>query len=59
VLISFAVSTSWLSPLLTLGLFALLELINFNALEPWLYGSSTGFLAPSKGGWFLLARFWI
>jgi methylmalonyl-CoA mutase cobalamin-binding subunit len=42
VLISFAVSTSWLSPLLTLGLFVVLELINFNALEPWLYGSRTG-----------------
>src|SRR6202045_3070935 len=42
VLISFAVSTSWLSPLLTLGLFVVLELINTNALEPWLYGSSTG-----------------
>ena len=42
VLISFAVSTSWLSPLLTLGLFIVLELINFNALEPWLYGSRTG-----------------
>jgi predicted PurR-regulated permease PerM len=42
ILISFAVSTSWLSPLLTLGLFIVLELINFNALEPWLYGSSTG-----------------
>ena len=42
VLISFAVSTSWLSPLLTLGLFVVLELINTNALEPWLYGSRTG-----------------
>jgi predicted PurR-regulated permease PerM len=42
VLISLAVSTSWLSPLLTLGLFIVLELINFNALEPWLYGSRTG-----------------
>jgi predicted PurR-regulated permease PerM len=42
VLLSFAVSTSWLSPLLTLGLFVVLELINANALEPWLYGSSTG-----------------
>jgi predicted PurR-regulated permease PerM len=41
-LLSFAVSTSWLSPLLTLGLFVVLELINANALEPWLYGSSTG-----------------
>lgn len=42
VLLSFAVSTSWLGPLLTLGLFVVLELINANALEPWLYGSSTG-----------------
>jgi len=42
ILLSFAVSTSWLSPLLTLGLFVVLELINANALEPWLYGSSTG-----------------
>ncbi len=42
VLLSFAVSTSWLSPLLTLGLFVVLELISANALEPWLYGSSTG-----------------
>jgi predicted PurR-regulated permease PerM len=42
VLLSFAVSTSWLSPLLTLGLFVALELIITNVLEPWLYGSSTG-----------------
>ena len=42
ILLSFAVSTSWLSPLLTFGLFVVLELINANALEPWLYGSSTG-----------------
>jgi predicted PurR-regulated permease PerM len=41
-LLSLAVSTSWLGPLLTLGLFVVLELINANALEPWLYGSSTG-----------------
>ncbi len=42
VLLAFAVSTSWLTPLLALGLFIVLELINANALEPWLYGSSTG-----------------
>jgi predicted PurR-regulated permease PerM len=42
VLLSFAVSTSWLSPLLTIGLFVALELISANALEPWLYGSRTG-----------------
>jgi predicted PurR-regulated permease PerM len=42
VLLSFAVSTSWVSPILTIGLFVTAELINANALEPWLYGSSTG-----------------
>ena len=42
VLLSFAISASWLTPILTLSLFATLELINSNALEPWLYGSSTG-----------------
>ncbi len=42
VLLSFAVSNSWLTPILTLSLFLVLELINANALEPWLYGSSTG-----------------
>lgn len=42
VLLSFAVSTSWLSPILTIGLFIIAELISANALEPWLYGSSTG-----------------
>jgi predicted PurR-regulated permease PerM/methylmalonyl-CoA mutase cobalamin-binding subunit len=41
-LLSLAVSTSWLSPILTLGLFVVIELINANALEPWLYGSRTG-----------------
>ncbi len=42
ILLSFAVSTSWLTPIYTLSLFLILELINANALEPWLYGSSTG-----------------
>lgn len=41
-LLSFAVSTSWWSPLLVLGLFVVLELINANAVEPLLYGASTG-----------------
>ena len=41
-LLSFAVSKSWLTPVYTLGLYATLELLNANALEPWLYGSSTG-----------------
>jgi predicted PurR-regulated permease PerM len=55
VLISFAVSTSWLSPLLTLGLFIVLELINFNALEPWLYGSRT---CVSSVALIIAAVFW-
>lgn len=29
-------------PLLTLGLFIVLELLSNNVMEPWLYGSSTG-----------------
>jgi len=41
-LLSFAVSTSWVAPILVLALFIVLELINANALEPWLYGASTG-----------------
>jgi predicted PurR-regulated permease PerM len=41
-LLSFAVSTSWWSPILVLALFIVLELINSNAVEPLLYGASTG-----------------
>ncbi|HEX8280729.1 MAG TPA: AI-2E family transporter, partial [Chthoniobacterales bacterium] len=41
-LLSFAVSTSWIAPLLVLALFIVLEMINANLLEPWLYGASTG-----------------
>ncbi len=41
-LISFAVTTNWISPILVLALFVVLELINANLLEPWLYGASTG-----------------
>jgi predicted PurR-regulated permease PerM/methylmalonyl-CoA mutase cobalamin-binding subunit len=40
--LSIAVSASWLTPLLTLGLFLVLELINANVVEPWVYGSTTG-----------------
>jgi len=42
ILLSLAVSPSWLEPLLTIGLFITLELLSNNVLEPWLYGSSTG-----------------
>lgn len=42
ILLSLAVSPDWLVPLLTTGLFIVLELISNNVMEPWLYGSSTG-----------------
>jgi predicted PurR-regulated permease PerM len=40
--LSLAVSPNWTMPLLTIGLFVLLELLSNNLMEPWLYGSSTG-----------------
>jgi predicted PurR-regulated permease PerM len=40
--LALAVSPGWIMPLLTLGLFVLLELVSNNVMEPWLYGSSTG-----------------
>jgi len=40
--LSLAVSPGWIMPLLTLGLFVVLELLSNNLMEPWLYGSSTG-----------------
>lgn len=41
-LLSLAVSPSWMGPLMTLGVFLVLELLTGNVLEPWLYGASTG-----------------
>lgn len=40
--LSLAVSPGWIMPLLTVGLFVVLELLSNNVMEPWLYGSSTG-----------------
>ncbi len=42
ILLSLAISPDWLTPLYTLGLFLVIELISNNVMEPWLYGSSTG-----------------
>jgi hypothetical protein len=42
VLTALAVSPGWQQPLLTIGLFAALELISNNVLEPWVYGTGTG-----------------
>ncbi len=40
--LAMAVSSGWLAPILTFGLFAVLELFCGNILEPWLYGKGTG-----------------
>ncbi|MGV3533805.1 MAG: AI-2E family transporter [Chthoniobacteraceae bacterium] len=40
--LSLAVSPGWMVPLMTIGLFVVLELVSNNVMEPWLYGSSTG-----------------
>lgn len=42
ILLSLAVSPTWVMPMQTMGLFIVLELISNNVLEPWLYGASTG-----------------
>ena len=42
IMLSLAVSPNWTMPLLTIGLFIVLELLSNNLMEPWLYGSSTG-----------------
>jgi predicted PurR-regulated permease PerM len=46
VLLSVAVSPGWTQPIATVALFIIVELISNNAVEPWLYGSSTG-LSPT------------
>lgn len=45
IILSLAVSDSWWSPLLTISLFVVLELLSNNVMEPWLYGKQTG-VAP-------------
>lgn len=40
--LALAVDPHWAKPLMVLGLFAVVEIIVANAVEPWLYGSSTG-----------------
>jgi predicted PurR-regulated permease PerM/methylmalonyl-CoA mutase cobalamin-binding subunit len=41
-LLALAVSPHWTMPILTIALFAVLELLVNNVLEPWLYGTNTG-----------------
>jgi predicted PurR-regulated permease PerM len=40
--LSLALSTGWVAPMLTVALFASLELFIGNVMEPWLYGKNTG-----------------
>jgi predicted PurR-regulated permease PerM/GAF domain-containing protein len=42
VVLSFAISSSWLMPLMTIALFVVLEAIVSNLVEPWVYGANTG-----------------
>jgi predicted PurR-regulated permease PerM len=54
--LAMASSTSWLAPMLTVGLFISLEVFNNNILEPWLYGKNTG---VSPVAILLAAIFWM
>jgi predicted PurR-regulated permease PerM/methylmalonyl-CoA mutase cobalamin-binding subunit len=40
--LSMVISTGWVAPILTVGLFVVLELVSNNVMEPWLYGKNTG-----------------
>jgi hypothetical protein len=42
IVLSMAISTGWVAPILTVGLFAGLDLFIGNVMEPWLYGKNTG-----------------
>jgi GAF domain-containing protein len=42
VALSFAISSSWFTPLMTIALFLVLEAIVSNLIEPWVYGANTG-----------------
>jgi predicted PurR-regulated permease PerM len=53
--LAMAISTGWLAPFLTLGLFVVLELFSANILEPWLYGKGTGVSAVAV---LVAAVFW-
>ncbi len=54
-MVSFAVFEGWTQPLLTLGLFLVMEIISNNLVEPWLYASSTGL---SKTAIVISSVFW-
>ena len=53
--LSMAISTGWVAPILTVGLFVVLELFSSNVMEPWLYGKNTGVSAVAV---LVAAVFW-
>jgi predicted PurR-regulated permease PerM len=53
--LSMAISTSWVAPILTIGLFMVLELFINYVIEPWLYGKNTGVSAVAV---LVAAVFW-
>jgi len=53
--LALAISTGWLAPLLTIGLFAVLGVFFGSVLEPWLYGKGTGVSAVAV---LVTAVFW-
>ena len=55
IILSVAVFEGWTQPLLTVGLFLVMEIISNNLIEPWLYASSTGL---SKTAVVVAAIFW-
>lgn len=55
ILLALAVADGWGPVLMTIGLFAVLELVTNNIMEPWLYGASTG---VSSLALILAAVFW-
>ncbi len=55
IVLSLAALPGWWAPLLTIGLFVVLELLSNNVMEPWLYGTSTG---VSPIALILAAVFW-
>jgi len=53
--LSMTITTGWVAPILTLGLFLVLELISNNVIEPWIYGKNTGVSAVAV---LVAAVFW-
>ena len=53
--LSMAISTGWTTPILTVVLFVVLELLSNNIMEPWLYGKKTGMSAVAV---LMAAVFW-